>query len=49
MLARWPLASTDGWSHIICMPGVTRDHIDRFVADLRDTIGQQVQDRVDAA
>ena len=32
---RWMLATgDDGWSHIICMPGVTSDHIDRFVAEL---------------
>jgi histidine decarboxylase len=32
--ARWVLASSDGWSHIVCMPGVTRDQIDEFVEDL---------------
>jgi histidine decarboxylase len=31
---RWVLASADGWSHIVCMPGVTREQIDAFVADL---------------
>jgi len=32
---KWKLASTHGRSHIICMPGVTREQIDNFVADLR--------------
>jgi histidine decarboxylase len=33
--ARWPLATADGWSHIICMPGITRHQIDAFIADLQ--------------
>ena len=32
---KWALASTHGRSHIICMPGVTREQIDNFMADLR--------------
>ena len=32
---RWVLASSEGWSHIVCMPGVSRDQIDEFVDDLR--------------
>jgi len=32
---KWTLASTHGRSHIVCMPGVTRDMIDNFLADLR--------------
>ena len=32
--AKWPLASQNGHSHIVCMPGVTRDQIDAFIADL---------------
>jgi histidine decarboxylase len=32
---RWALASNaHGWSHFICMPGVTRHDVDAFVADL---------------
>jgi histidine decarboxylase len=31
---RWTLATADGLSHIVCMPGVTREQIDAFVADL---------------
>ncbi|GIJ50140.1 histidine decarboxylase [Virgisporangium aliadipatigenens] len=34
VLARWPLATVDGLSHIVCTPGVTRSQIDAFVADL---------------
>lgn len=35
MLTRWPLASQGGRSHIVCMPGVTRELLDQFVTDLR--------------
>jgi len=31
---RWTLASSQGLSHVICMPGITREQIDAFVADL---------------
>lgn len=31
---RWTLASEGGLSHIVCMPGVTRQQIDAFVNDL---------------
>jgi histidine decarboxylase len=32
---RWMLADGgDGWSHIVCMPGVTYDRIDRFLTEL---------------
>ncbi len=31
---RWALASESGLSHIVCMPGVSRDQVDAFVADL---------------
>jgi len=31
---RWTLASSQGLSHVICMPGITREQIDNFVADL---------------
>jgi histidine decarboxylase len=34
---RWTLASTGGWSHIVCMPGVSRAQIDAFVDDLRSS------------
>lgn len=32
-LPRWPLAAIGGWSHLIAMPGVTREHVDAFLAD----------------
>jgi histidine decarboxylase len=31
---RWVLATSGGWSHIVCMPGVSRVQIDAFVADI---------------
>ena len=31
---KWQLASENGWSHIICMPGVTKDQIDDFLKDV---------------
>ncbi|RAJ79340.1 histidine decarboxylase [Chitinophaga dinghuensis] len=31
---KWQLASENGWSHIICMPGVTRALIDSFIAEM---------------
>jgi histidine decarboxylase len=33
--ARWVLASSEGWSHIVCMPGITREQIDAFIRDLK--------------
>lgn len=33
---KWQLASQDGNTHLICMPGVTKKQIDEFVKDLRD-------------
>lgn len=32
---KWTLASTHGRSHIICMPGVTREMVDNFLTDMR--------------
>ncbi len=34
---KWQLASENGWSHIICMPGVTRALIDTFIAEMAAT------------
>jgi histidine decarboxylase len=31
---RWNLPTEDGWSHIICMPGVTQARIDAFLCHL---------------
>ncbi|HYH74342.1 MAG TPA: aminotransferase class V-fold PLP-dependent enzyme, partial [Candidatus Saccharimonadales bacterium] len=32
---KWQLATADGWSHLICMPGMTRTMIDDFVRDVK--------------
>ncbi|MBB2148342.1 histidine decarboxylase [Pedobacter gandavensis] len=32
---KWQIATEDGNSHIICMPGVTKSQIDNFVQDLQ--------------
>lgn len=32
--ARWQLATSDGMSHVVCMPHVTRERIDRLLGDL---------------
>ena len=37
LIRKWQLASADGWSHIICMPSVTRSRIDSFIQDLNTT------------
>jgi histidine decarboxylase len=34
---KWQLASENGSSHIICMPGITKTHIDDFVKDMVET------------
>jgi histidine decarboxylase len=34
---RWRLSIVDGWSRVVCLPGVTRDQLDRFVTDLHET------------
>ncbi len=31
----WQLASDQLISHLICMPGITKDHIDRFIEDMK--------------
>jgi histidine decarboxylase len=31
---KWVLAASNGWSHIVCMPGIASTQIDRFVSDL---------------
>jgi histidine decarboxylase len=38
---RWVLASHGGWSHIVCIPGVTREQIDAFLQDLATSTAQQ--------
>jgi histidine decarboxylase len=34
LLTRWALATSGGWSHIICVPGLTRPTIDMFLGEL---------------
>ncbi len=34
VINKWQLATYDGWSHIICMPGVARTQIDELIQDL---------------
>ncbi|MET7402833.1 pyridoxal-dependent decarboxylase [Dactylosporangium sp. NPDC005572] len=31
---RWSLRVSNGWARIVCVPGVTEAHIDRFIAEL---------------
>jgi histidine decarboxylase len=35
MRQRWPLPIADGWSHLICMPGVSAAHIDHLITELK--------------
>jgi len=37
---KWQLASSDGISHVICMPHVTRQQIDELLTDIRQAIGE---------
>jgi histidine decarboxylase len=41
VLATWAMATRGGYSHVICMPGVTQDHIDRFIDALQASAGTQ--------
>jgi histidine decarboxylase len=36
VIVKWQLATESGFSHIICMPGVTIDQIERLMADLAE-------------
>jgi histidine decarboxylase len=38
---RWVLAAAGEWSHIVTMPGVTRESVDRIVADLQAGIATE--------
>jgi histidine decarboxylase len=41
LLDRWPLATDDaGTAHVVCMPGKTRDLVDRFVSDLHHVLAR---------
>lgn len=39
---RWRLVATDGWSRVVCLPGVTREQLDHLLADLRETIKPRI-------
>lgn len=34
VIHKWQLATENGWSHILCMPGVTKETIDLFIDDM---------------
>lgn len=36
---KWQLATYGEWSHIVCMPGVTRERLDAFLEDLKAITG----------
>ncbi|MEV6527767.1 histidine decarboxylase [Longispora sp. NPDC051575] len=36
IVQRWQLATAGEWSHVVTMPGVTRDVLDQFLEELRD-------------
>jgi histidine decarboxylase len=36
LCTKWQLASDSGRTHIICMPGVTKEKIDEFLKDLKN-------------
>lgn len=39
---KWQLASEDGQTHIICMPGISKEKIDDFICDLLETEAYKV-------
>jgi histidine decarboxylase len=39
VLAEWTLATHGGYSHVVCMPGVSQDQIDRFIDALQASAG----------
>jgi histidine decarboxylase len=38
IVAKWQLATENGQSHIICMPGITKQEIDLFLDDIKHTM-----------
>ncbi len=38
IIAKWQLASDGNWSHILCMPGITKEKLEEFLSDLRNNI-----------
>jgi len=41
---KWQLATENGFSHIVCMPGVTQRQVDQFMADLVKEMGRKKGD-----
>jgi len=39
---KWQLASENGMSHLICMPGITTDQIDAFILDFKKPNGCEI-------
>ena len=37
LIDKWQLATAEGISHIMLMPYLTKQHVDRFVADVAKT------------
>ncbi|MNL14009.1 Histidine decarboxylase [compost metagenome] len=35
---KWQLAAENSWSHIICMPNVTKSQIDELLAEITGTL-----------
>jgi histidine decarboxylase len=31
---KWQLSSQDGWSHLVCAPGLSKERLDEFLEDL---------------
>lgn len=38
VIEKWQLATENGYSHIICMPNVSKKQIDEFVSDIAETL-----------
>ncbi|MEU3458223.1 pyridoxal-dependent decarboxylase [Micromonospora sp. NPDC006766] len=43
--ARWSLLTANGFSRIVCHPGITYQHIDEFAADLARHVATVIHDR----
>jgi histidine decarboxylase len=42
LIAKWQIATQGNMAHIICMPGVTKEQIDLFLADMLKFYGSRV-------
>lgn len=45
---KWQLPSENCMSHLICMPGITKDHIDSFVSDCKEWNEHPINCKVEA-